>query len=1088
MLQAIKVDGIRKPIYIILTAALILCALNNFSIYRIFGVDSSPYEVSGIGSEDVRAEDYIVWSGTKIITDDYQVDQKKILVRAGTVVKIGSGAEITINSAMICQGTVEEPIIFTKYSESNWQGLKIFQTSTNVSYFNNTILSFAKLGLKANRSSVLLTNSSFSNCLKDMELEESSFISALNCTIDKEKVDILDQQSRLSINWYLDIFFESQNIPVNGIPLAITNINGVPVGQSPDLISDSEGKISKIIVTEEILKMNDQEIKTTHKIEYPHPIGEGKSIHYVYMDKSMQLRLPLEYYASPSSVSGRVSRESIRSITKDLMNFPNRYRNTTSHKEVENYLVQRFSELFGENVDTFTFYVNGTAYTNIICTSEGINPVSDEEYIILAHYDTESLAYKGADDDASGMAVLLESARLLSSYDFNATIRFVAVDGGSNGSGRIGSNEYARNLNLSGSNIGAVITLDRIGYGGAQGDVCGIWKNQLSNSIVDNLTDVNIRQNIDLSIRQVDGRMEGQDDYYSFWKYNLPAVGLSESDSLDIEDWWPSNWPEEDNNYSRLDFDYMSKFSRLVSCTMFEYAGIKKYLPTVPSIISANATHRLKPTLRWAPSFDFQGQNVAYEITIQDRNGSYLLSSEIIQDNEFTFQEEGFFGHVYYINVTAVNSKNVRSPNSTLELHLINNPPVFSAMENKTTYQGVPLDFVVNATDIDRPVDILYFQLLPTGHSNLELNRTTGRFQWTPNNTAVGDHFFTFLVFDGNGGEDTIELKITVKNVNDPPQIITQLDRIYIEEDTPEKLYFNLSSIFWDPDLGIDENELLNYTFFGNRSIIFNIENNNSVHISMKKNYFGQENITLIATDNYNASTSIYFSVNVTPVNDLPKIEYNKYIVVSEGEMLSIDPKITDPDNKNISVSYSGATTTSWWQTGYLDNGTHDVFITASDGEGNVTHTLKVIVSNVPVGPSIFLFVPKLIEPGEYVTFDANSSFDPDGNIVRYDWDFGDGTKITTNTSRVQHKYNEKGTYAVTLTIYDDDDKGNSTTLNVEVEYEPNTKNILCSISILLAIVAVGAVLLSRIGRKEMRAIKNEGMGLGSRTEKKGRK
>ncbi|MFC2079070.1 PKD domain-containing protein [Candidatus Bipolaricaulota bacterium] len=53
------------------------------------------------------------------------------------------------------------------------------------------------------------------------------------------------------------------------------------------------------------------------------------------------------------------------------------------------------------------------------------------------------------------------------------------------------------------------------------------------------------------------------------------------------------------------------------------------------------------------------------------------------------------------------------------------------------------------------------------------------------------------------------------------------------------------------------------------------------------------------------------------------------------------------------------------------------------------------------------------------VTFDAAWSFDPDGSIASYRWDFGDGYGASGKV--VTHRYNEKGTFEVRLVVSDDD-------------------------------------------------------------------
>lgn len=58
---------------------------------------------------------------------------------------------------------------------------------------------------------------------------------------------------------------------------------------------------------------------------------------------------------------------------------------------------------------------------------------------------------------------------------------------------------------------------------------------------------------------------------------------------------------------------------------------------------------------------------------------------------------------------------------------------------------------------------------------------------------------------------------------------------------------------------------------------------------------------------------------------------------------------------------------------------------------------------------------------GKPITFDATSSFDPDGRIVIYIWDFGDGSIVETKEPIVKHVYTKAGLYNVTLKVIDND-------------------------------------------------------------------
>ncbi|MEM9597097.1 MAG: PKD domain-containing protein [Acidobacteriota bacterium] len=59
--------------------------------------------------------------------------------------------------------------------------------------------------------------------------------------------------------------------------------------------------------------------------------------------------------------------------------------------------------------------------------------------------------------------------------------------------------------------------------------------------------------------------------------------------------------------------------------------------------------------------------------------------------------------------------------------------------------------------------------------------------------------------------------------------------------------------------------------------------------------------------------------------------------------------------------------------------------------------------------------------PGQRVDFDASASNDPDGTIVNYRWDFGDGQTVNTSSPTISHLYFIESNYSVTLTVTDDD-------------------------------------------------------------------
>ena len=72
------------------------------------------------------------------------------------------------------------------------------------------------------------------------------------------------------------------------------------------------------------------------------------------------------------------------------------------------------------------------------------------------------------------------------------------------------------------------------------------------------------------------------------------------------------------------------------------------------------------------------------------------------------------------------------------------------------------------------------------------------------------------------------------------------------------------------------------------------------------------------------------------------------------------------------------------------------------------------------------------------MNFDATASYDPDGTIVSYSWDFGDGASGAGVTTSHTFVSSTNRTYSVTLTVTDDDGKTDSTSGSISVIGTPD--------------------------------------------------
>ena len=82
--------------------------------------------------------------------------------------------------------------------------------------------------------------------------------------------------------------------------------------------------------------------------------------------------------------------------------------------------------------------------------------------------------------------------------------------------------------------------------------------------------------------------------------------------------------------------------------------------------------------------------------------------------------------------------------------------------------------------------------------------------------------------------------------------------------------------------------------------------------------------------------------------------------------------------------------------------------LTGTVGQANTTNTPPVAVAGA---------TPTGVVSGQTITFSSSGSLDPDGTIVSYSWNFGDGT--TSALANPPHAYTVTGTFAATLTVTD---------------------------------------------------------------------
>lgn len=207
-------------------------------------------------------------------------------------------------------------------------------------------------------------------------------------------------------------------------------------------------------------------------IEYP--ISDKRKIPKRVSTEFMQKRIfkkksvTLDKFVS--SQLDLVDKEKIHDWVCHLSNFHNRHSKSFFIHEVAKYLKNQILDMGYADDNLYHNYIeHGIDLENVICEKKGL---TNKTILICGHYDTilypqiddiESRA-PGADDNASGVASILEIARILSQVNLNYTIRFAFFSGEEQG--LWGSKHYAQYIKEQNVDLHLVINLDMCGVTG----------------------------------------------------------------------------------------------------------------------------------------------------------------------------------------------------------------------------------------------------------------------------------------------------------------------------------------------------------------------------------------------------------------------------------------------------------------------------------------------------------------------------------------------------------------------------------------------------------------------------------------------
>lgn len=239
--------------------------------------------------------------------------------------------------------------------------------------------------------------------------------------------------------------------------------------------------------------------------------------------------------------------------------------------EVESFIEAELQS-YGINIESDWFSYHGKTFRNII--GQIGNPLPDSLVILGAHLDSVGGA-PGADDNGSGVAVLLESARILAQEPLRSKLLICAFN--LEELNMVGSTHLARRLKAAGTTIEAMISLEMVGYtdsrrGSQQypvglrwfypdrGDFIGVIGNLKSTSLLRRVAR-QMRQVPGLSVETLAVPGKGEfipavrlSDHAPFWDLGYPALMVT-----DTAFYRNPHYHSPSDTLDTLNFDFMAK-------------------------------------------------------------------------------------------------------------------------------------------------------------------------------------------------------------------------------------------------------------------------------------------------------------------------------------------------------------------------------------------------------------------------------------------------------------------------------------------------------------------------------------------------
>jgi hypothetical protein len=263
-----------------------------------------------------------------------------------------------------------------------------------------------------------------------------------------------------------------------------------------------------------------------------------------------------------------VSTHRLRKTVAELSRHPTRHTLSRHVGEVAEWLEERFLALGYDDVRrlpirrSIPHLERKTTFFNVRCRKPGLHGAPMR--IVCAHFDScvqnsldSASRAPGANDNATGVAVMLELARLLKDVSLSYPVVFLATSGEEQG--LWGSTHYAAMLRKTDTHVRFLLNLDEVGFPNEAGEV--VVEYDRSKPVANNRTSKRIASEVaavasHLGIRTKMGAINNS-DYMPFQSRGYVTIGLFESG--DYEDFRHTGQDE----FGQVKFWYVARVTKV---------------------------------------------------------------------------------------------------------------------------------------------------------------------------------------------------------------------------------------------------------------------------------------------------------------------------------------------------------------------------------------------------------------------------------------------------------------------------------------------------------------------------------------------